>query len=185
MPRYIALLRAINVGGHVVKMDRLRALFEMLGLTSVETLQAAGNVIFESRSLRRQDLAAKIQQHLQQELGYTVATLIRSDAELGAIANHRPFPASVLQTTGGTLYIGFMSSPPAKPARAQVLARRTDFDDFHIHKCEIYWLVRGRVSDSIFGGPLLEKMLGQPLTVRNSATVAKLVAKYPSRSAVA
>ncbi|MGI8917119.1 MAG: DUF1697 domain-containing protein, partial [Pyrinomonadaceae bacterium] len=37
MPKYVAFLRAINVGGHVVKMDRLRTLFEALGFTKVET----------------------------------------------------------------------------------------------------------------------------------------------------
>ncbi len=46
MPRYIALLRGINVGGHNVKMDRLRALFEELGFRDVATFIASGNVIF-------------------------------------------------------------------------------------------------------------------------------------------
>ena len=41
MPRYIALLRAINVGGHVVKMDRLRRLFEALDFSNVEYLASA------------------------------------------------------------------------------------------------------------------------------------------------
>ena len=50
MPRYVAFLRAINVGGHVVKMERLRALFEDLGFAKVETLIASGNVIFETRA---------------------------------------------------------------------------------------------------------------------------------------
>jgi uncharacterized protein (DUF1697 family) len=35
MPRYVALLRGINLGGHTVKMDRLRKLFEELGLKNV------------------------------------------------------------------------------------------------------------------------------------------------------
>ena len=43
MTRYIAFLRAINVGGHTVKMDQLRALFEELGLSNVETFIASGN----------------------------------------------------------------------------------------------------------------------------------------------
>ena len=45
MPKYVALLRAINVGGHTVKMDRLRRLFEELGFKNVETFIASGNVI--------------------------------------------------------------------------------------------------------------------------------------------
>ncbi len=45
MPKYIAFLRAINVGGHTVKMDYLRVLFETLGFSDVETFIASGNVI--------------------------------------------------------------------------------------------------------------------------------------------
>ena len=40
MPKYIAFLRAIIVGGHSVKMDHLRGLFEALGLSNVETFIA-------------------------------------------------------------------------------------------------------------------------------------------------
>lgn len=50
MTRYFAFLRAINVGGHVVKMDRLRQVFESLAFSNVETFIASGNVIFESTS---------------------------------------------------------------------------------------------------------------------------------------
>jgi len=42
MTRYIAFLRAINVGGHTVKMDRLRALFQELGLADVRTFMEFG-----------------------------------------------------------------------------------------------------------------------------------------------
>ena len=48
MPRHIAFLSAINVGGHTVKMDLLCRLFEELGLKDVETFIASGNVIFRS-----------------------------------------------------------------------------------------------------------------------------------------
>ena len=48
MTRYIAFLRAINVGGHTVKMAELKRLFEALGFTNVETFIASGNVIFDS-----------------------------------------------------------------------------------------------------------------------------------------
>ena len=46
MPRYVALLRAVNVGGRVVKMERLRQVFEETGLTGVSTHIASGNVLF-------------------------------------------------------------------------------------------------------------------------------------------
>ena len=46
--RYVAFLRAINVGGRVVKMDDLRRHFVSMGLSDVQTFIASGNVIFES-----------------------------------------------------------------------------------------------------------------------------------------
>jgi uncharacterized protein (DUF1697 family) len=46
MPKYVAFLRAINVGGHTVKMDHLRRLFEALGFTNVETFIASSDVVF-------------------------------------------------------------------------------------------------------------------------------------------
>ena len=63
MTHYVALLRGINVGGHVVKMDRLRALFAEAGLSGAQTFIASGNVLFSSatRSVpaaRAQDRAA-------------------------------------------------------------------------------------------------------------------------------
>ena len=48
MHKYIAFLRAINVGGRIVKMDALRKIFSDMGFTSVETFIASGNVIFEA-----------------------------------------------------------------------------------------------------------------------------------------
>ena len=58
--KYDAFLRAINVGGHVVKMEMLRAYFEALGLSKVETFIASGNVIFESRA-KLESLQARIE----------------------------------------------------------------------------------------------------------------------------
>ena len=64
MTRYFAFLRAINVGGHLVTMDRLRGVFESLGFSKVETFIASGNVIFESTSKSANSLQAKIEKKL-------------------------------------------------------------------------------------------------------------------------
>ena len=51
--RLFAFLRAINVGGRTVKMERLRREFEFLGFSGVDTFIASGNVIFEARDDQR------------------------------------------------------------------------------------------------------------------------------------
>ena len=78
MTVYIAFLRAINVGGRTVKMDRLRGLFEHLGYADVETFIASGNVIFQSPAEDTRALEQQIEAHLAASLGYEVATFVRT-----------------------------------------------------------------------------------------------------------
>lgn len=178
MPKYIAFLRAINVGGHTVKMDQLRSLFEALGFSQVETFIASGNVIFDSPSRSPQALEKKIEKSLAGALGYAVATFIRSASELSDVAAHKPFSETELNTPGHTLYIGFMTARPNDAAEQLLLASNSKVDDFHLHGRELYWLLRTKFGDSKFSGARLEKTLGMAVTLRNVTTVAKLVAKY-------
>ncbi len=177
MTRYIAFLRAINVGGHTVKMDYLRTLFDGLGLAKVETFIASGNVIFETDTSDTSALEKAIEGHLQQALGYPVTTFIRSADEVAAVARYQPF-ATEQPAASPSLYIGFLQSPPIAGAQEKLLGLRSPTDDFHIHEREVYWLCRTRMSDSPISGAVLEKTLGMPATLRNVTTVRKLAAKY-------
>ena len=182
MPKYVAFLRAINVGGHTVKMDYLRSLFEALGFTNVETFIASGNVIFASSSRNPKVLERKIEVSLRQTLGYDVATFIRSTSELTEIAGYQPFPDAEQNGGGHALYIGFMAASPSDAAKEKLLSLRLKMDDFHLHEREVYWLCRyTKVSDSEFSGARLEKILEMPVTLRNSTTVRKLAAKFQNR----
>jgi uncharacterized protein (DUF1697 family) len=178
MDRYIAFLRAINVGGHTVKMDHLRTLIEALGFSKVETFIASGNVIFEAPATDAQTLEKQIEGHLRQALGYAVATFIRMPSDLAAIVNYQPFAALERDAADHTLMIAFVQSHPSDEARNKLMAFRTEVDDFHVHGREIYWLTGKRMSDSPFSGALLEKTIGMPATMRNATTVRKLAAKY-------
>jgi uncharacterized protein (DUF1697 family) len=180
MSRYIAFLRAINVGGHTVKMELLRALFVSLGLANVETFIASGNVIFDSPETDAQALEKMLESGLRQSLGYAVATFLRSTVELAEIARYQPFAAAEPGTASPSLYIAFLPAVPTGAAQQKLMAFRTDLDDFHCHKREIYWLCRTKSSDSMFSGALLEKTIGMPATLRNATTVQKLAAKYPA-----
>ena len=179
MTRYVAFLRAINVGGRTVKMDRLRELFVELGYSNVETFIASGNVIFEAPVQDTHALERQIEGHLQELLGYRVDTFIRSAHELAEIATYQPFPAPALDADGSTLYISFLSNPPPHEAHQKVLALQTPTDEFHIHERELYWLRHGKISDSAISGAQLEKAIGMPATMRNANTIRRLVAKYP------
>ena len=180
MPHYIAFLRAINVGGHVVRMERLRLLFEELGFARVETFIASGNVVFESSSTDAAGLEAKIGHHLQTALGYEVATFLRTDAEIRRIAKHAAFSATVLNAEGSMLYVVFLPREPVAAAHAELMKWQSEIDAFYLHARELYWLVRRGRGESKLTAARLERVLGMPATVRNVNTVRRLAAKYPA-----
>lgn len=172
--KFIAFLRAINVGGHTVKMDRLRQLFEALGFENVETFIASGNVIFDSPAQDARKLELQIEGHLKESLGYPVSTFLRTPEEVAHAAAFRPFP----EAPDSTLYVGFLASEVSPETRAKVAACRTPIDEFHVHGREVYWLCHKKLSESLFSGAKLEKALGTATTLRNLTTVRKLADKY-------
>jgi uncharacterized protein (DUF1697 family) len=177
--RYVAFLRAINVGGRTVKMDQLRKLFEEMGLENVETFIASGNVIFRS-PLPVADLTSRIDDHLHASLAYQAEAFVRTTAELAEIAGHQPFAESEFSDNGATLHIVFLPGVPDASAHRAVMQLRSPKDDFDIRGREVYWLIRGKMTDSMLKGPELGKALGMATTVRNANTIRRLVAKYPA-----
>jgi uncharacterized protein (DUF1697 family) len=171
--RYVAFLKAINVGGHVVKMETLRELFSGLKFSNVETFIASGNVIFETKSMPDQRLEQKIEKHLEAALGYEVGTFVRSMEEIRAISVYEPFSSK-----GYALNVGFMRDALSASVVEQVKAFNSDVDDFHVHGRESYWLCRIRQSDSKFPAKKFERVIGGPATWRNMNTVVRLAEKY-------
>lgn len=173
---YVAFLRAINVGGHTVKMDALRALFAAMGFEDARTLIASGNVLFSSTSRSAAAVEATIERHLAEALGYEVLTFVRSCAELAAIAETLPFGAEHPSNRGGTLLVTLHKTPPTAEATRRLLAHATADDAFHVQGRESYWGGGARMSDSPFFKVGVERALGMPGTGRNVNTVRKLAA---------
>jgi uncharacterized protein (DUF1697 family) len=177
MTRYVAFLRAINVGGHVVRMEALRRLFESMGALNVATFIASGNVIFDTRRTNAAALERSIEAELQKALGFPVATFLRTIPEVSATAAHTPFPESEF-AAGATMYVGFLKDKPAKERLRAVRALRTAVDEFAVRERELYWLRRKAPWVKGYAGPPFEKTLATGITMRNVSTVRKLAAKY-------
>jgi uncharacterized protein (DUF1697 family) len=177
MPKYIAFLRAINVGGHTVKMDHLRQVFESLGFLSVETFIASGNVVFETPAKNASALERKIEAMLHKALGYEVATFMRTISEVAEIVNSKLFTEAEMKAATA-FNIAFLAEPPDAKAKQKVMALKTDIDTFHVHGRELYWLCRKKQSESTFSNAVLEKALGKPSTIRGANTVKKIAEKY-------
>jgi uncharacterized protein (DUF1697 family) len=168
--KYVALLKAVNVGGHVVKMEALRELFADLRFSGVETFINSGNVIFETKSSGDRKLEMKIEKHLEAALGYEVGTFVRSVEEIRAVSVYQPFSRD-----GLVLNVGFMHET-LQPSVVDDF--KSDVDEFHVHGREVYWLCQIRTSDSKFPAKKFEKAIGGAMTWRNMNTVMRLAAKY-------
>jgi uncharacterized protein (DUF1697 family) len=181
MSRYVALLRGINVGGHRVKMDRLRELLGELGFSDVATFIASGNVIFSTATGDPGALEREVEDHLHQHLGYEVPTFIRSPAELAAIAEREPVASWGESDGNDSLYVIFLKAPADAGLRARFSDLCSDTDDFQFSGREVYWLIRGKLSESPLFGPGVARATGKtPNTARNMTSVRKLVAKHAS-----
>ncbi|MEO6527327.1 MAG: DUF1697 domain-containing protein [Gemmatimonadaceae bacterium] len=177
MPRYAALLRAINVGGHTVKMDELRAQFEALRFARVESFIASGNIMFDTRSTATASLETRIEKQLLSAFGYPVETFLRTADELSAVIAHRPFRADDPVVDGHTLHVLFLKSSLEPAAEQRLLALSSDYDDFEVVGREVFWRCRGRSSDSKITPPMLARAMPAPGTARNITTVRKLAAR--------
>ena len=176
MPPHIAFLRGINVGGHRVKMEALCRLFEELGFSDVSTFIASRNVVFESPKEDGAGLEREIEGHLEKELGYQVATFLRSLTELEAITDLEPFGAV---HPDHSMYVVFLHAPPDEEARRALSDLGSASDSFEVQGREIYWLCRGRLTESpAFKGGFAKVMGRTPTTMRKITTLRKMVAKY-------
>lgn len=177
MARHVALLRGINVGGHTVKMQELRRLFESLGLSNVESVIASGNLVFESTERGTRKLEQAIERHLARALGYEVATFLRSVPELAEIAAQRHFDLA-REPDGAVLYVIFLRSRPTAAVEQALRALDTDNDEAKVGKQEVYWLRRAMGKDSEVFGAKLGRLLTGEATARNMNTVQRIVQKY-------
>jgi uncharacterized protein (DUF1697 family) len=174
MKRYIAFLRAINVGGTtIIKMSELKHMFESFGLGNVETYIQTGNVIFDSDESRASTLEEQIENQLAKAAGKRIRLFVRTIQEIAAMAEACPFAP----LDGQTAYVTILEKKPDKKSVDALLSLRSEADDFAVVGREVFNLRRDRDA-SIFSNNFIEKTLGVAGTTRNLTTIKKLAGKY-------
>ncbi len=175
MSVFVALLRGINLGGkNKIPMAELKSSFASLGFEDVVTYIQSGNVVFRSPGGDAQALAARIEQQVAEDLGVDAAVLIRTPAELGAIAKSNPF----LDREGdlSKLHVIFLSRKPAAKAVAELDPERSPPDEFSVRGREIYLHLPNGAARSKLTIDYFVRRLGVEATARNWNTLIKLLA---------
>src|SRR3954451_8194324 len=110
MGSFIALLRAVNVGGTgKLPMGDLKTICEELGFGAVRTYIASGNVVFTSR---KSEAAVKkaLEKQLADHAGKPVGVLVRTAAEMQDVLANNPFPKA---PANRTVAVFLDAKPPA------------------------------------------------------------------------
>lgn len=176
MPQYVAFLRAINVGGRFLKMAELAEHVRSLGHAHVKTYINSGNVLFQSRQLSTERLAASLEDGLEPLLGFRSEAFVRTVPQLQAVA------ARAVALRGrigpdGDINVAFLQRPLTADDEAAIAPLRNAQDDFALDGHELYWLCQSKQSDSKFSNGVLERKLRTRTTFRRGSMLQGLLAE--------
>jgi uncharacterized protein (DUF1697 family) len=165
MNNYIALLRAVNVGGTgKLPMADLRAMCESAGFQDVRTYIASGNVVLRSTSTAAQ-VKATLEASLARYAGKPVGVLLRTAAEMAAVLAANPFP----KAAPNRVVAIFLDNAP--PADTLATLSHRNGEEVVLGKREIYVHYGEGMADSKLKIPAAKSGTG-----RNMNTVSRLAA---------
>lgn len=170
MTHYVAFLRGVSPMN--AKMPELKRAFESAGFGSVNTVLSSGNVVFEARSAALATLERKCEQAMEQVLGRSFLTIVRSVPALRALRERDPFAAQRLPAEAKRVVTFLRRAPAAAPALP------IEMDDARILAlvgCEVFCTYVPGPRGPVFM-TLIEKTFGKEVTTRTWDTVGKCVA---------
>ncbi len=172
-PRYVALLRGINVGGkHTVPMVKLKKAFEAMGFADVSTYINSGNVLFSADKFSEKTGGAGIEKELERLFGFEIKTVIRSAAKIQALCKQLPDKwqnDGVQKTDILFLWTGFDSK-----ASLKLLEIDPKVDTLRYAAGAIAWNIDRKHYNKSGMNNFIGTRLYKHMTARNINTVRKL-----------
>ena len=174
MAKYVALLRAINVGGTgKLPMSDLKAMCEQAGFAHVQTYIASGNVVFESKASEAK-VKSELEKRLHAYASAPIGVVVRTAAEMAAVLKANPFPKA---SPSQAVAIFLDQAPPADALKHAVGVKD---EEMRLGKREIFVHYANGIGKSKLRIPAATAG-----TMRNMITIAKLAemaAKIGKRS---
>jgi uncharacterized protein (DUF1697 family) len=176
MPAYIALLRAINVGGNKpVAMPALRDFVSSLGFTDVGTLLQSGNLVFAADQRKPANLEQLLETEAEKRLGLSTEFFVRTAKQWAAIISANPFPDEAKRDPSHLLMVALKDKPSAEAVKTlQAINKGPEI--IRTDGRQAYIVYPDGIGRSKLTGKLIEAKLGTRATGRNWNTVLKLAA---------
>lgn len=128
MTRYVALLRAVNVGGRKVTMKELREMAGELGLANAQTLLASGNLVFETKKTAPAKLEATLETAIEKAFGLFSDVMVRDTGEWRAMIDANPFPKKAKDDPAHLVVAVGKAAPDAKALAKWLEGFRAKYD---------------------------------------------------------
>ncbi|MEV7802845.1 DUF1697 domain-containing protein [Microbispora sp. NPDC088329] len=169
--RYVALLRGINVNpATTLAMADLRALLGRLGYGNVRTHLRSGNALFTADG-DAESTAAAIERGLGEELGLSVAVIVRTAGQLRGVVERNPLEVR----DPARFAVVFLARPPDREGLASIDPAAYAPEEMWIGERELYvYFPDGLRRPKL--PPLMERYSTGPATMRNWNTVTRLLA---------
>jgi uncharacterized protein (DUF1697 family) len=167
MSPYLVLLRAVNVGGTVLNMAKLRTLFEGRGFRGVQTYIQSGNLVFRAES---EPDGAGLEAAVQREFGVATRVLLRSLPDMQEVVNANPFVGRP-GVDESKLHVTFFDRAPDGPAGDVESGR----DEFELRGREAYLYCPDGYGRTKLNNAFFERRLKVAATTRNWRTVKTLL----------
>ena len=170
MSRYVAFLRGVSPLN--AKMPELKRCFESAGFTNVKTVLGSGYVVFDTRATSEKAIARKAERAMDEKLGRTFLTLVRSDDALREMIESDPYARYDLPPTTKRV-VTFLSDEPK--TRVKLPIEMDGARILAVKGREVFSAYTPNPRAPVFMG-LIEKTFGRNVTTRTWETVKKCVA---------
>jgi uncharacterized protein (DUF1697 family) len=173
MPRYVALLRSVNVAGHGrITMADLTRSFTALGYGGITTYIQTGNVLFSTPARNATRLASDIEGRLALDFGSAPAVILRTVPDMLRIGASSPYASQGADPAKH--HVTFLAQAPTPEHLAALVLPKSGHDTLVIDGLEVYVHAPDGYAHSKLTGSFLERHLGVLSTTRNWNTVSKL-----------
>ena len=167
-------MRGIAPTNPNMRNNKLRGVFEKLGFESVKTVISSGNVLFESPSRSAAKLEASIEKAVQEQLGFTCTTILRSQGQLQKLFDRNPFKGMEHSQTS-SLNVTFLKKKRKVDIKFPYTVDNRDYSLLGMYNgaiCSVIDLTSAKTPDLI---AWLEKQFGKEITTRTWKTVERIL----------
>ena len=176
MSLYVALLRAVNVGGTAaVKMADLKAMAGDMGFDAVQTVLQSGNLVFRAASGKDRGLESRIEAELERRFKLKTTVIVRSAGAWAKLVDGNPFGAEA-KADPSHLLVMPLNAEPAAGAEAALQAKIKGREEARVVGDVAYIVYPDGIGRSKLTIAVIERALGVVGTARNWNTVMKLAA---------